>query len=569
MTTKSVTPPQGHKLLEEAISNFKNSLKPEDKQSLSRIPNPNAEDVVKLVTDVEVKLQKKQKRRKLQDSYFMDFIKSLQQFSSIIDVTVQSNPEIASLVWGGVKFVLMMGRLCPQYDRFSKIFSTHQELQSALCEFYAIVVDFFREALLFLYKSGKAFKQFAIATFNPFEEKFRDTLKSLTLVKETVEREICLASELELHLERIDAARARTDANDFYNLARVTFQDYQDNQIQVSHVARKSKREKILQNISDYPYWFDFTDNLSKRQDNTGQWIFDTPEYKSWLQLPKSSGLWYHAIPGFGKSVLTAGVIDDLMELSKTAPTNHYISYFFCTYTNPTSLQARTILASLLQQLAYYTHFWSQDLSDSLKSYFEDKTTASRVVPSNIQDLLTQLTKTNKARNFIIIDGLDECTDKERGTLIRALKQIISSVPDNLKTLISSRASQDIGRALKEFKQLDLATSNQDDIEAFIARTLQDKEMEGQLPEFEPRLIEKIKTTLAANAKGLFVGWISKSLKFAMNRARKILRMLFYPPTCQKISTSSTPGYYGVLLGSVGQRLRLVYSNGSHTQSVL
>ncbi|KAK6544064.1 hypothetical protein TWF694_000776 [Orbilia ellipsospora] len=525
---------KGHKLLEKAISDFKSSLKPEDEQSLSRIPNPNAEDVVKLVTDIDFKLQTKQKRRKLQDSAFMDFIKSIQQFSSIVDVTVQSNPEIASLVWGGIKFVLIiflnhskyleeitdncekMGRLCPQYDRFSKLFSTHLELQSCICEFYAIVVNFFREALRFLYKSG--FKQFAIATFNPFEEKFGDTLKSLALIKETVEREIYLASENELHLERIDATRARTDANDFYNLARANFQAYQDDRIQLNHAARRSRRERILENISDYPYHFDFTDNLSKRQDNTGQWIFNTPEYESWLQLPKSSGLWYHAIPGFGKSVLTAGVIDNLMELSRTASTKHYISYFFCTYTSPTSLQARTILASLLRQLAYYSHIWPQDLSDSFESYFEDKENASRVVPSNIQALLIKLIKANKARNFIIIDGLDECNDKDRGLVVRTLKQIFSSIPDDLKILISSRASQDIGRALNEFKQLDLATSNQSDIEAFITRTLQDKEMEGQLPDLEPRLIEKIKTTLAANAQGLFV-WVDLQIAEICNES--------------------------------------------------
>ena len=37
------------------------------------------------------------------------FLESVQQFSGIVDVFVSSNPQMAALVWGGVKFALLVG----------------------------------------------------------------------------------------------------------------------------------------------------------------------------------------------------------------------------------------------------------------------------------------------------------------------------------------------------------------------------------------------------------------------------------------------------------------------------
>ncbi|KAF3272465.1 hypothetical protein TWF970_009968 [Orbilia oligospora] len=523
--------------LEKSIENFKLSLKPEDHHTLKNYPDPSAEDVANFVKDLDAKLQQKQKRRKtLQSSPFTTFIRSMQQFSSIVDTCVQSNPEIAALVWGGMKFVLLtfsnylkyleeivdmcdqMGRLCPQFERFSKLFPKHKELQSAICEFYAIIVDFFREALLFLYSS--VFKQLAVATFRPFEEKFGGILKSLNLAKETIDKEIALSSEQELYVDRLNNAQLRTDVQDLCHWTRTNHQYYQDRRIQVSEEARRSKRERILRNISVYPYYSDFTNNLHKRFENSGMWIYDTPEYKSWFNSTKSVGLWYHAIPGFGKSVLTAGVVDSLLEMSRASRNEkHYVAYFFCTYKNASSLSAQTILSSLLHQMLYYSQNLPKSILDDLESRFEDKARSSRVLLSDIQRFLGDILQSNQANNYIVIDGLDECIDKERGTILRALKKLLEDAPQSLKILISSRGSQDMIRALQNFQQFDLKGSNQNDIEAFISRRLQDKELEGQLPELPGDIFDKVKSFLTENAKGLFI-WVDLQIEEICKEAR-------------------------------------------------
>ncbi|RVD85886.1 uncharacterized protein DFL_004190 [Arthrobotrys flagrans] len=527
----------GPSRLEKSIEDFKLSLRPEDHHTLKNFPDPSPEDVAKFVKDLDAKLQQKQKRRKtLQSSPFTTFVQSMQQFSSIVDTCVQSNPEIAALVWGGMKLVLLtfsnylkyleeivdmcdqMGRLCPQFERFSKLFPKHKELQSAICEFYAIIVDFFREALVFLY--GSVFKQLAIATFRPFEEKFSDILKSLDLARKIIDREITLSSEQELHIDRINNAQLRTDVRDLCHFTRVNYQHYHDDRIQLNEEAQRSKRERVLQNISKYPYYSDFTNNLQKRIENSGLWIYKTLEYESWFHSPGSSGLWYHAIPGFGKSVLTAGVIDTLLDLSKSQRSQrHYVAYFFCTYTTASSLLAHTILSSLLHQMFYYSQDLPRDLVEDIQSRFENRASSSRVVLSDIQRFITKIIENNQAINYIVVDGLDECNDKERGIILRILKKILKDVPQAIKILISSRGSQDIARALQNFQQLNLGTSNQEDVDAFISQTLHNKELEGQLPELSGDLFAKVKSFLSENAKGLFI-WVDLQIEEICKEAR-------------------------------------------------
>ncbi|KAK6358579.1 hypothetical protein TWF730_007905 [Orbilia blumenaviensis] len=526
----------GSSRLEKSIEDFKLSLKPEDYHTLKNYLDPSAEDVTTFVKDLDERLQEKQKRRAIQSPQFTAFLRSMQQFSSIVDTCIQSNPEIAALIWGGIKFVLLafsnytkyleeianmcekMGCLCPQFKRFSNLFPSHRELQDAICGFYAIVVDFFREALLFLYSS--VLKQFAIAAFRPFEEKFGNILKALDLARETIDKEITLSSEQELHVDRVKNAQLRLDVRDLCHFTRANYQYYHDGRVQISEEARRSKKERVLRNISRYPYYSDFTNNLHKRIENSGQWIYKTFEYKSWFNSTKSSGLWYYAIPGFGKSVLTAGVIDSLLELSRSSRVKRqYVAYFFCTYTTASSLLANTILLSLLHQLFYYSQDLPKSLVEDLEARFEDKVSASRVALTDIQRFLTQIIEKNQSTNYIVVDGLDECNDKERGTILRTLRKILEDVPQGVKILISSRGSQDIVLALQTFQQLDLRYSNQEDIEAFISKALHDKELEGQLPKLTPELRVKVTSFLVENARGLFI-WVDLQIEEICKEAR-------------------------------------------------
>ncbi|KAK6348510.1 hypothetical protein TWF718_006300 [Orbilia javanica] len=363
-------------------------------------------------------------------------------------------------------------------------------------------------------------KQLAIATFRPFEENFSSILKSLNFARETIDKEITLSSEQELHIDRMNNAQLRTNVRDLCHFTQAHYQDYQEDRIKVSDTARQSKRKRVLRNISKYPYYSEFTDNLQKRIENSGLWIYKTPEYDSWFQSSDSAGLWLQAIPGFGKSVLAAGIIDNLLQLSRSQRSQRYhVAYFFCTYAIPSSLLSRTVLLSLLHQLFYYSKDLPMDLTEDIESRFEDKVGSSRVVLTDIQLFIRNIIEKNQAINYIVVDGIDECNDKERGVILRTLKKILDDVPQDVKILVSSRGSQDIARALQNFQHLDLGTSNQDDVEAFISQMLHNKELEGQLPELPEDMFAKIKSFLSENAKGLFI-WVGLQIEEICKESR-------------------------------------------------
>jgi hypothetical protein len=47
------------------------------------------------------------------------------------------------------------------------------------------------------------------------------------------------------------------------------------------------------------------------KQPGTGQWIFDSARYQGWLRSSKQTLFW-SGIPGAGKRILTAMVVEDL-----------------------------------------------------------------------------------------------------------------------------------------------------------------------------------------------------------------------------------------------------------------
>jgi len=94
----------GIERLKKATEDFLNleSLTDTERQSLrsfATLPEPKA------VTDL---IQELNGKRGANADKVEPFLDSLQQFSSVIDTFIQSNPQIVALVWGSVKFVLLV-----------------------------------------------------------------------------------------------------------------------------------------------------------------------------------------------------------------------------------------------------------------------------------------------------------------------------------------------------------------------------------------------------------------------------------------------------------------------------
>lgn len=100
--------------LAQALHNYEAILTDEERIQLHSQGVPTANDAINLTTLIDEKT--KDNRRHCMGPRLITFLESVQQFPSIMDVFVSSNPQMAALVWGGAKFALLVG-LCAIEER--------------------------------------------------------------------------------------------------------------------------------------------------------------------------------------------------------------------------------------------------------------------------------------------------------------------------------------------------------------------------------------------------------------------------------------------------------------------
>jgi Cdc6-like AAA superfamily ATPase len=71
---------------------------------------------------------------------------------------------------------------------------------------------------------------------------------------------------------------------------------------------------------------------LDLRHPDTGTWLLKDRQYQAWRN-GHDHFLWLHGIPGCGKSVLTAAVIDDVQQqVLQTSDVSSAVAYFYFTF---------------------------------------------------------------------------------------------------------------------------------------------------------------------------------------------------------------------------------------------
>ncbi|KAH3103429.1 hypothetical protein KXX00_004987 [Aspergillus fumigatus] len=174
---------------------------------------------------------------------------------------------------------------------------------------------------------------------------------------------------------------------------------------------------EVLNWLTSVDYGPPHSDFLKRRQPGTGRWLLDSPEYQTWLSLGNQT-LFCPGIPGAGKTILTAIVIDDLtMRFLNNQSIG--IAYIYCNFRRQNEQRVEDLLASLLKQLS-----WRQpSLPDSVRDLCtRHKDKGTRPSLREISDVL-QLLAAKYLRAFILIDALDEC-DVSSGCQTRLLTEI-------------------------------------------------------------------------------------------------------------------------------------------------
>ena len=164
-----------------------------------------------------------------------------------------------------------------------------------------------------------------------------------------------------------------------------------------------------------------------------------------------------------GKTILASVIIQELLP-DGTSQTN----FFYCKQGDPERSTCTSILKGLLNQLVAQ--------SRDLVPYCYDRYQASGEVTLKSGDpakRLLELLWQRISKQFIIIDGLDECSLMERKSVLSFFTSLVDKVdakePGKLRVLFVSQDENDIKKALSTATSIALMPSdNANDIKLFV-----------------------------------------------------------------------------------------------------
>ncbi|CAG9990630.1 unnamed protein product [Clonostachys byssicola] len=174
----------------------------------------------------------------------------------------------------------------------------------------------------------------------------------------------------------------------------------------------------------------DYNALSERRISGTCNWIFEETDFLSWMAPSnESSILWYTALPGNGKSILSTCVIDHFKSSSNGC------QFFHFKYSDPGKRSAINCLRSLAFQLAHDIPQFGRLLCDAPRESLGLESGDATLIWQNVfQNTFSQ----SKIEGYLywIIDGLDECDTPQN--LLNCLKGL-PTVAVPIRLLILSR----------------------------------------------------------------------------------------------------------------------------------
>ncbi|SCV30566.1 related to ankyrin repeat [Fusarium fujikuroi] len=224
----------------------------------------------------------------------------------------------------------------------------------------------------------------------------------------------------------------------------------------ILHKQHSEEDKGILQWITTIDYAPQQHDFLKRRQPGTGQWLLESTQFQDWLKNSKR-GLFCPGIPGSGKTIITAIVIDHL-SASFQAQNSIGLAFIFCNFRRHHEQTLEDLLATLLKQLTQQ----QSPIPSSVRHLYKSCKKKGR--RPSVEELSTALQFVSGlfTRTFLIIDALDECqtTSGCRNAFLDEMLVLQSRCGTNL--LMTSRFIPEIAISVGSQTTLEIRPSDDD-----------------------------------------------------------------------------------------------------------
>ncbi|KAJ5632891.1 hypothetical protein N7490_009230 [Penicillium lividum] len=181
---------------------------------------------------------------------------------------------------------------------------------------------------------------------------------------------------------------------------------------------------------------------LKKRQEGTGSWFLECEPFQEW-KTGKRHSLWLHGIPGCGKTILSATIIDHLNQTA-TAESSPVILDFFFNFTDTDKQSLNKLIRSLISQLYSRCPNSRVELDGLFSSHENGNRQPTEKAIYEVFSTMLNHVKTVQ----IVIDALDECVTRK--DLLLWIEGLISLKHSGLHLLVTSRQEEEIESGLQK-----------------------------------------------------------------------------------------------------------------------
>ncbi|CAK45450.1 uncharacterized protein An08g04770 [Aspergillus niger] len=239
------------------------------------------------------------------------------------------------------------------------------------------------------------------------------------------------------HWQRYAAAMAAAYAKD---LLRVIPPE----DVGSTEITSRTNEDCMSKWLNDFSYDLDKSFVFDEIHPGTGQWLLGSDEFQSWYQT-RGQTLLCLGIPGAGKTVMAATIIEYINTHRHNDNLNHALGYVFFSFNFPSQKRTKNFVASILKQLAQQ----DRHLMQGLKAlYGRHSVRGTQPSTHEIIDVLCSMSSDRQI--YIVVDAVDEIQSlhKEPTEFLLELFRIQDAT--GLNILATSRFAPEIEKIFRE-----------------------------------------------------------------------------------------------------------------------